>query len=124
VGFEPRQEDSYVCLVLRARTPVNRSRQTGSDTLLRSMNCLSVCFCLSVCLSLCIRGSVDVSLCLSVCLSECVCMCLSLSVKDQDSTEPEPSDWERYAAEEYELLVAEEGATDAQHDDASVQVLF
>jgi len=80
--------------------------------------------CLSVCLCLCMCGSVDVSLCLSVCLSECVCMCLSLSVKDQDSTEPEPSDWERYAAEEYELLVAEEGATDAQHDDASVQVLF
>jgi len=45
-------------------------------------------------------------------------VCLS---KDQDSTEPEPSDWEKYAAEEYELLVAEEGATDAQHDDALVQ---
>ena len=26
--------------------------------------------------------------------------------------EPEMSDWERYAAEEYELLVAEEGAND------------
>jgi len=40
--------------------------------------------------------------------------------KDQDSNEPEPSDWERYAAEEYELLVAEEGATDPQQDNASV----
>jgi len=47
--------------------------------------------------------------------------------KDQDSNEPEPSDWERYAAEEYELLVAEEGAVDAQHDDAlvySIQLFF
>jgi len=49
---------------------------------------------------------------------------LCLCVKDQDSTEPEPSDWERYAAEEYELLVAEEGATDAQHDDVSVLFSF
>lgn len=28
----------------------------------------------------------------------------------------EISDWERYAAEEYELLVAEEGAGDQQED--------
>jgi len=48
---------------------------------------------------------------------DCVYLCV---YKDQDSNEPEPSDWERYAAEEYELLVAEEGAVDAQHDDASV----
>jgi len=69
------------------------------------------------------------ALCLSVGMSVClsVHLCVSLSVcvsKDQDSTEPELSDWERYAAEEYELLVAEEGATDAQHDDASVQHLL
>ena len=46
-----------------------------------------------------------------------LCVCV---YKDQDSNEPEPSDWERYAAEEYELLVAEEGAVDTQPDDASV----
>ena len=62
------------------------------------------------------------SVCVSVCLSVCVCLSLSVCVfKDQDSSEPELSDWERYAAEEYELLVAEEGATDAQHDDPLVQ---
>ena len=72
--------------------------------------CMAVC--LSLRMSLCLCG-------LSVCLSMCV-------VKDQDSNEPEPSDWERYAAEEYELLVAEEGATDTQRDDPSVlsDVLF
>jgi len=48
---------------------------------------------------------------------DCVYVCV---YKDQDSNEPEPSDWERYAAEEYELLVAEEGAVDAHPDDASV----
>jgi serine/threonine-protein phosphatase 2A regulatory subunit B'' len=38
------------------------------------------------------------------------------SLRDQDSDEPEPSDWERYAAEEYELLVAEEGTAEVQQD--------
>lgn len=32
--------------------------------------------------------------------------------KDVDSETPEPSDWDRYAAEEYEILVAEETATE------------
>ncbi|XP_069831794.1 serine/threonine-protein phosphatase 2A regulatory subunit B'' subunit alpha isoform X1 [Dendropsophus ebraccatus] len=32
--------------------------------------------------------------------------------KDVDSEIPEPSDWDRYAAEEYEILVAEETATE------------
>ncbi|KAG8580320.1 hypothetical protein GDO81_007246 [Engystomops pustulosus] len=32
--------------------------------------------------------------------------------KDIDSEIPEPSDWDRYAAEEYEILVAEETATE------------
>ena len=31
--------------------------------------------------------------------------------------EPEMSDWERYAAEEYEILVAEEGANELNGDD-------
>jgi len=38
-------------------------------------------------------------------------------LQDQDSDEPEPSDWERYAAEEYELLVAEEGEKDNRQED-------
>ncbi|XP_053315185.1 serine/threonine-protein phosphatase 2A regulatory subunit B'' subunit alpha isoform X2 [Spea bombifrons] len=32
--------------------------------------------------------------------------------KDVDNENPEPSDWDRYAAEEYEILVAEESATE------------
>ncbi|OCT81168.1 protein phosphatase 2 regulatory subunit B, alpha L homeolog isoform X1 [Xenopus laevis] len=32
--------------------------------------------------------------------------------KDIESENPEPSDWDRYAAEEYEILVAEESATE------------
>ncbi|KAM4042883.1 serine/threonine-protein phosphatase 2A regulatory subunit B'' subunit alpha isoform 1-T2 [Anomaloglossus baeobatrachus] len=32
--------------------------------------------------------------------------------KDVDNETPEPSDWDRYAAEEYEILVAEETATE------------
>ena len=35
----------------------------------------------------------------------------------QDPDEPEMSDWERYAAEEYEILVAEEGANELNGDD-------
>lgn len=30
--------------------------------------------------------------------------------QDLDNDAPEPTDWEKYAAEEYEILVAEEGA--------------
>lgn len=36
------------------------------------------------------------------------------NVRDMESDIPEPTDWERYAAEEYELLVAEEGANDQE----------
>lgn len=32
--------------------------------------------------------------------------------KDVDSDGPEPSDWDKYAAEEYEILVAEESANE------------
>ena len=38
-------------------------------------------------------------------------------LQDLDSDEPELSDWVLYAAEEYEILVAEEGATDVQRED-------
>lgn len=31
---------------------------------------------------------------------------------DMDSDGPEPSDWDRYAAEEYEILVAEESGNE------------
>ncbi|XP_072180657.1 serine/threonine-protein phosphatase 2A regulatory subunit B'' subunit delta-like [Diadema setosum] len=34
--------------------------------------------------------------------------------RDYDSDVPEPTDWEKYAADEYELLVAEEGGQDTQ----------
>ncbi|XP_068607736.1 serine/threonine-protein phosphatase 2A regulatory subunit B'' subunit alpha [Brachionichthys hirsutus] len=36
--------------------------------------------------------------------------------KDVDSDGPEPSDWDKYASEEYEILVAEETANDQLHD--------
>ncbi|XP_052104498.1 serine/threonine-protein phosphatase 2A regulatory subunit B'' subunit beta-like isoform X2 [Mytilus californianus] len=42
------------------------------------------------------------------------------NMRDVDSDIPEPSDWERYAAEEYELLVAEEGANDQEEVEKSV----
>ena len=35
-----------------------------------------------------------------------------LLYQDLDSDTPEPTDWEKYAAEEYEILVAEEGANE------------
>ncbi|XP_034232169.1 uncharacterized protein LOC117640057 isoform X2 [Thrips palmi] len=38
------------------------------------------------------------------------------SQRDHDNEGRELSDWDRYAAEEYELLVAEEGGQDAQED--------
>lgn len=37
--------------------------------------------------------------------------CLS---QDLEMEGPEPSDWEKYAAEEYENLVAEEGANEQE----------
>ncbi|KAJ8310711.1 hypothetical protein KUTeg_012576 [Tegillarca granosa] len=36
------------------------------------------------------------------------------NLRDMDSDGPEPSDWEKYAAEEYEILVAEEGANEQE----------
>ncbi|XP_068194351.1 serine/threonine-protein phosphatase 2A regulatory subunit B'' subunit alpha-like [Antennarius striatus] len=36
--------------------------------------------------------------------------------KDVDSDGPEPSDWDKYASEEYEILVAEETANEQLHD--------
>ncbi|TRZ03781.1 hypothetical protein DNTS_033217 [Danionella cerebrum] len=36
--------------------------------------------------------------------------------KDLDSDGPEPSDWDKYAAEEYEILVAEETANEQLRD--------
>ena len=43
-----------------------------------------------------------------------ICNFTELFIQDVDSDIPEPTDWERYAAEEYELLVAEEGANDQE----------
>ena len=43
---------------------------------------------------------------------------VKLFVFCQDGEDVEElSDWEKYAAEEYEILVAEEGATEAQQED-------
>lgn len=36
------------------------------------------------------------------------------NLRDLDSDVPEPTDWEKYAAEEYEILVAEEGANEQE----------
>lgn len=36
--------------------------------------------------------------------------------QDIDSEGPEPSDWDKYAAEEYEILVAEETANEQLHE--------
>ncbi|TNN32469.1 Serine/threonine-protein phosphatase 2A regulatory subunit B'' subunit alpha [Liparis tanakae] len=36
--------------------------------------------------------------------------------KDVDSEGPEPSDWDKYASEEYEILVAEETANEQLHE--------
>lgn len=37
-------------------------------------------------------------------------------LQDIDSEGPEPSDWDKYASEEYEILVAEETANEQLHD--------
>lgn len=36
--------------------------------------------------------------------------------QDIDSDGPEPSDWDKYASEEYEILVAEETANEQLHE--------
>lgn len=35
----------------------------------------------------------------------------NLFIQDIENDSPEPSDWDRYAAEEYEILVAEESGS-------------
>lgn len=41
------------------------------------------------------------------------CKCVNVcAFQDLDSDGPEPSDWDKYAAEEYEILVAEETANE------------
>lgn len=37
-------------------------------------------------------------------------------LQDIDSDGPEPSDWDKYASEEYEILVAEETANEQLHE--------
>lgn len=37
-------------------------------------------------------------------------------LQDIDSEGPEPSDWDKYASEEYEILVAEETANEQLHE--------
>lgn len=37
-------------------------------------------------------------------------------MQDIDSDGPEPSDWDKYASEEYEILVAEETANEQLHE--------
>lgn len=39
-----------------------------------------------------------------------------VSFQDVDSEGPEPSDWDKYASEEYEILVAEETANEQLHE--------
>lgn len=41
-------------------------------------------------------------------------MCVLL--QDIESDGPEPSDWDKYASEEYEILVAEETANEQLHE--------
>lgn len=41
---------------------------------------------------------------------------VNLSFQDIESEGPEPSDWDKYAAEEYEILVAEETANEQLHE--------
>lgn len=44
------------------------------------------------------------------CFKSVACVCRAS--QDLDSDSPEPSDWDKYAAEEYEILVAEETANE------------
>lgn len=45
-----------------------------------------------------------------------VCVCVCVVFQDIDSDGPEPSDWDKYASEEYEILVAEETANEQLHE--------
>lgn len=46
--------------------------------------------------------------------------------QDIDSEGPEPSDWDKYASEEYEILVAEETANEQLHEgyDATITLIY
>ena len=59
------------------------------------------------------------ALCVCVCVCACVWLCVCVCVcvfQDIDTEGPEPSDWDKYASEEYEILVAEETANQQLHD--------
>lgn len=43
-------------------------------------------------------------------------MCVHVLLQDIESDGPEPSDWDKYASEEYEILVAEETANEQLHE--------
>lgn len=45
-------------------------------------------------------------------------------LQDIDSEGPEPSDWDKYASEEYEILVAEETANEQLHEGYDTPVAF
>lgn len=45
-------------------------------------------------------------------------------LQDIDSEGPEPSDWDKYASEEYEILVAEETANEQLHEGYDTTVTF
>lgn len=45
-------------------------------------------------------------------------------LQDVDSEGPEPSDWDKYASEEYEILVAEETANEQLHEGYDTLVAF
>lgn len=44
--------------------------------------------------------------------------------QDIDSEGPEPSDWDKYAAEEYEILVAEETANEQLHEGYTPSLVY
>lgn len=46
--------------------------------------------------------------------------------QDIDSEGPEPSDWDKYASEEYEILVAEETANEQLHEgyDTTIALIY
>ncbi|GBN02287.1 hypothetical protein AVEN_37360-1, partial [Araneus ventricosus] len=46
----------------------------------------------------------------------CVSISTHIALLEHDGEGPEMSDWDRYAADEYEQLVAEEGANDPQEE--------
>ena len=55
--------------------------------------------------------------CVCVCVRVCGCVCVCVCVFQDIYTEgPEPSVWDKYASEEYEILVAEETANEQLHD--------